>query len=122
MTAGLAGQAARGPGGTARGGRAKLQRDVLEAACAALKDVRGLSYAARYELARHLAENGERAEARKQFQELYEQTAKSGALPPLDRAFRQTLQASGKEPDLFAKLMRDTVATLVKDGRRVAAQ
>jgi hypothetical protein len=106
---------------TAKGGRAKLQRDFLEAACAALKDVPALSYAARYELARHLAENGERAEARKRFQELYEETAKAGSLPPLDGAFRKALQASGPEPDLFAKLLRDTAAGLVKDGRRVAA-
>ncbi|MFI4983058.1 MAG: hypothetical protein ACHQIO_22130, partial [Nevskiales bacterium] len=106
---------------TAEGGRVKVQRDVLEAACAALKDVPSLSYAARYEFARHLADNGERTEARKRFVELYEETAKSGALPPLDRAFRQTLQASGKEPDLFGKLLRDSAAQLVKDGRRVAA-
>ena len=103
---------------TAEGGRTKVQRDVLEAACAALKDVPALSYAARYELARHLADNGERAEARKLFVELYEETARTGTLPPLDRAFRQTLQGSGKEPDLFGKLLRDRAAQLVKDNRR----
>jgi tetratricopeptide (TPR) repeat protein len=104
----------------AKGGRAKVQRDVLEAACAALKDVPGLSYAARYELARHLADNGERGEARKQFAELYRETAKAGTLPPLDRGFRQTMQASGKEPDLFAALLRETADRWVKEGRRVA--
>jgi tetratricopeptide (TPR) repeat protein len=106
---------------TAAGGRAKLKREVLEAACVALKDAPGLSYAARYELARHLADNGERAEARKRFQELYEETAKTGALPPVDRTFRQTLQASDREPDLFGELLRSRAAGLVKDGRRVAA-
>jgi tetratricopeptide (TPR) repeat protein len=106
---------------TAPGGRTQLQRDVLEAAIDSLKDAPGLSYAARYELARLLAENGERAEARKRFKELYEETAKAGTLPPVDRSFRQALQASGKEPDLFAELVRGTAAQLVKDGRRVAA-
>jgi hypothetical protein len=104
-----------------KGGRAKLQRDVLEAACAVLKDVPGLSYAARYELARHLAENGDRAEARKQFAELYRDTAKDGTLPPLDRGFRQAMQVSGKEADLFAELLRETADRWVKDDRRVAA-
>ena len=37
----------------------KFQRDVLRAATEVLADVPGLSYAARYEYARHLAENGE---------------------------------------------------------------
>jgi len=106
---------------TARGGRAKVQRDVLEAACTSLKDVPGLSYAARYEFARHLAENGERAEARKRFAELYEETARTGSLPPLDRGFRQALKADGKEADLFAELLRKRATDLVKDGRRVAA-
>jgi hypothetical protein len=106
---------------TAKGGRAKLQRDVLEAACAALKDVPRLSYAARYELARHLADNGDRAEARKQFAELYRDTAKAGSLPPLDRGFRQATKASGKEPDLYADLLRETADRWVKENRRVAA-
>jgi ferric-dicitrate binding protein FerR (iron transport regulator) len=103
-----------------KGGRAKLQRDVLEAACATLKDVPGLSYAARYELARHLADNGDRAEARKQFAELYRDTAKAGTLPPLDRGFRQAMQVSGKEPDLFADLLRETADQWVKKDRREA--
>jgi hypothetical protein len=105
----------------ADGGRAKVQRDVLQAAAESLKDVPGLSYAARYEYARHLAESGERDEARKQFVALYEETAKDGALPPLDRDFRQALRAEGKEPDLFAKLLGESADRLVKDGRRVAA-
>jgi ferric-dicitrate binding protein FerR (iron transport regulator) len=105
----------------APGGRAKVQREVLEAATDVFKDVHGLSYAARYEYARHLAENGERDEARKRFVALYEETAKGGTLPPLDCGFRQALRAEGKEPDLFAKLLRDTADRLVKDGRRVAA-
>jgi ferric-dicitrate binding protein FerR (iron transport regulator) len=100
--------------------RAKAQRDVLEAACAALKDVPGLSYAARYEFARHLSENGEWTESRKRFAELYEETARAGSLPPLDRSFRAALQASGKEPDLFSKLLRERAASLVKEDRRVA--
>jgi hypothetical protein len=109
---------------TAKGGRAKFQRDVLEAACAALKDAPGLSYAARYELARHLAENGERAEARKQFAELYRETAKAGTLPPLDRTFRQTMASPGRESggasDLYADLLRETADRWLKDGHRRA--
>jgi hypothetical protein len=109
---------------TAKGGRAKLQRDVLEAACATLKDVPGLSYAARYELARHLADNGDRAEARKQFAELYRDTAKAGTLPPLDRGFRQTMASPGRESgesgDLFAELLRETADQWVKKDRREA--
>jgi len=111
---------------TAAGGRAQVQRDVLEAACASLKDVPVLSYAARYEFARHLAENGERAEARKQFVRLYEESAKDGVLPPLERGFRQALASPGRKPgessdDQFAPLLRDHAARLVKDGRRIAA-
>jgi hypothetical protein len=105
----------------APGGRAKVQRDVLEAAMAVLKDVPALSYAARYEYARHLAENGERDEARKLFVALYEETAKDGTLTPVDRGFRQALRTEGQEPDLFAELLRETAGRLVKEGRRVAA-
>jgi ferric-dicitrate binding protein FerR (iron transport regulator) len=105
----------------AAGGRAKVQRDVLEAALAALKDVPGLSYAARYEYALYLAENGERDEGRKLLVALYEETAKDGALPPLDRRFREALRADGKKSDLFARLLRESAGRLVKDGRRVAA-
>jgi ferric-dicitrate binding protein FerR (iron transport regulator) len=105
----------------APGGRAKVQRDVLEAALAVLKDVPALSYAARYEYARHLAENGEREEGRKLFVALYEESAKDGTLTPVDRGFRQALRAEGQEPDLFAKLLRGAAGQLVKDGRRVAA-
>jgi ferric-dicitrate binding protein FerR (iron transport regulator) len=106
---------------SAAGGRTQVQRDVLQAAVELLKDVPGLSYAARYEYARHLAENGERDEARKQFVALYEATAKDGTLPPVDRDFRQALCAEGKEPDLFAKVLHETADRLVKDGRRVTA-
>jgi predicted Zn-dependent protease len=106
---------------TAPGGRAKVTGDVLRAATEALKDVPGLSYAARYEYALHLAEKGERDEARKLFVALYEETAKGGALPPLDRRFRDALRADGKESDLFARLLRESADRLVKDGRRVSA-
>jgi hypothetical protein len=105
----------------AAGGRVGVQRDVLHAAAEALRDVHALSYAARYELALHLAENGERDLARKQLVALYQETAKGGALPALDRRFRQALKADGKEPDLFAKLMQETASELVKDDRRMAA-
>jgi hypothetical protein len=105
----------------AAGGRARVQRDVLQAAAEVLHDVPGLAYAARYELARHLAETGERAEARKQFVALYQETAKTGMLPALDRSFREALGAEGKDTDLFATLLRDTAGGLIKDDRRVAA-
>ncbi len=104
----------------AEGGRAKVQRDVLEAAVEALADVPALFYAARCELALHLAANGRRDEARKQLVALYEATVRSGTLPALDHRCRQVLQADGKEPDLFARLLRDTASGLAKDGRRVA--
>jgi hypothetical protein len=105
----------------AEGGRARVQRDVLQAAVEALREVPGLSYAARYELALHLAEHGERDRARQQLIALYQETAKDGTLPALDRRFRQALKPDGDEPDLFARLMRETASGLVKDGRRVAA-
>jgi hypothetical protein len=104
----------------AEGGRAGVRRRVLEAACAALKDVPELSYAARYEHARHLPANGDRAEGRRLFLELYDQAAKAGARPPIDRSFRQALQG-GQQPDLWARRMRDAVAALVKERRRAAA-
>ncbi len=110
---------------TAPGGRTQVQRDVLEAACTALKDVPVLSYAARYEFARHLAENGERAEGRKQFVRLYEESAKDGVLPPLERGFRQALANPGRKPggadDQFAPLLRNHATRLVHEGRRIAA-
>jgi hypothetical protein len=102
------------------GGRAKVQRDVLQAAAEALRDVPSLSYAARYECARHLAETGERTEARRQFAALYRETVKAGTLPTVDRGFREALSAQGQEPDLFADLLRETASGLEKDDRRVA--
>jgi hypothetical protein len=105
----------------AEGGRAAVQREVLAEACKSLKDVPGLGYAARYEYARHLAEHGDRAEARELFLALYEETLKQGARPAIDRAFRDALEGDGKAPDLWSARMRDTAAALVKDGRRVSA-
>src|SRR5262249_61014486 len=99
----------------------KGRRVVRGAAGADPKDVPVRSYGARSGLARHLGDEGEGADARKRLVELYEETARNGTLPPLDRAFRQILQASGKEPDLFGKLLRNNAAQLVKDGRREAA-
>ncbi len=106
---------------TAEGGRARVQRAVLEAARERLKDVPFLSYAARYELARHFADNGGRDGARKAFTELYREALASGARPPIDRHFRAALEEAGKESDPWAALMREASARLVKDGRRVAA-
>ncbi len=103
----------------AAGGRTKVQHDVLQAATEVLKDVPGLGYAARYEYACHLAENGQRDEARKRFIALYQEAAKGGTLPAVDRRFKDGLKSDGQETDRFARLLRDTASGLVKDDRRV---
>jgi hypothetical protein len=77
-------------------------------------------YAARYEFARSLFKAGQRAEARKRFRTLYEETLQDGILPPVDADFRQALQGGSATADLWTELLRKTAQGLVKEQRRPA--
>jgi predicted Zn-dependent protease len=78
-----------------------------------------LSYAARYEQARCQLEAGQLEEARKLFAQLYEDTFKDGALPPLDSDFRTAL-LSGKAADGWSQLLQGTAKKLIEDKHRPA--
>jgi hypothetical protein len=77
-------------------------------------------YAARYEFARSLLKAGQRAEARKRFRALYEETLQDGILPPVDADFRLALQGGSATADLWTELLRKTAQGLVKEQRRPA--
>jgi Tfp pilus assembly protein PilF len=81
----------------------------------------GLRYIARFEEVRALANGDRRAEARKKFRELYEETIKNGALPPLDGTFRWALQSDGKDSDEWTALLRETASRFVAEKHRPAA-
>jgi hypothetical protein len=83
-------------------------------------DVPGLEYAARYEQARCLWKGARRAEARRHFRELYEQTFRKDLLPLIDGDFRATLLADGKEPDEWSALLRRTAGRLIEQKHRPA--
>jgi tetratricopeptide (TPR) repeat protein len=80
----------------------------------------GLGYAARYERARCLLKAGQKAEARRAFSALYEQTFKDGVLPPVDGDFRMALLGGEGTADGWTELLQKTAARLVKDGHRPA--
>jgi Tfp pilus assembly protein PilF len=82
--------------------------------------VPALAYAAKYEHARGLLKSGRLAESRQRFRDLYEQTLKDGALPPIDGDFRAALLGDGKDADLWADLMRRTAAALIDQKKRPA--
>jgi hypothetical protein len=94
-----------------------VQRALAEA-WPLFTDVPGLAYAARYEQARSLWKAGQKAEGRKHFVDLYEETLRKGFLPPLDADLRAAL-LDGEE-NLWGDLMRRTATSLVKDQKRFA--
>ena len=77
--------------------------------------VSGLSYYARYEAARALRNSGNWQQAGKQYIELYRDTLKAGALPPIDNDFRSAFQnGDPNHQALWTQLMRETAGTLVE--------
>jgi tetratricopeptide (TPR) repeat protein len=93
---------------------------ALADACPLFQDIPGLGYAARYEQARSLWHAGRRAEARRHFKELYEQTLARDVLPPIDGDFRSALLGDAREPDEWSGLLRDTATRIVQQKRRPA--
>ncbi len=86
------------------GGRDGLKRRVIEGAVHALGDVGALGYVTRYERARLVLGQGDRAEARRLFLDEYRRVAAEGAAPPIDDSFRQALLPGGAWP----AFVRDT--------------
>jgi ferric-dicitrate binding protein FerR (iron transport regulator) len=82
----------------------------------------GLSYAARYELARLELKDGQRGQARKHFESLYESTRKQeNGVPAIDTAFKQALQGDENyKQDLFHKLLTDAAQSMIAQNRRGA--
>jgi len=81
-------------------------------------DSPALGYAARYERARSLFHGGQKAEARKQFLELYEATLKKDVLPAIDQDFRAALLGSERDP--WSERIRQTAARLIEQKHRPA--
>jgi Tfp pilus assembly protein PilF len=82
----------------------------------------GMRYFARYEQARGLLSMSKHAEAGKAFQDLYLETFKSGALPPIDANFVQTVNSTAKEDGAgFAHFLRARSSELLKDERLLTA-
>ncbi len=100
-------------------GSPKTQTAVAEL-CPLFDKFPGLAYAARYERADSLLRSGQRQEAQKAFRDLYEKTLKAGVLPPIDNRFRQTLLSTDQSSNEWAKLMRQTAASLVAEKQRTA--
>jgi tetratricopeptide (TPR) repeat protein len=84
------------------------------------RGVPALAYAAEYEHCRSLWKAGQHTEARQRFTDLYEQTIKDGALPPIDADFRQALLGTPPEADLWSDLVRKTAASLIDGKKRPA--
>jgi hypothetical protein len=79
-----------------------------------------LAYAARYESARCLLKGGQRTEARKHFQALYEQTFEKELLPLVDADFRLALQGKGVSSDEWTALVNRSAESLLKRKRPAA--
>jgi ferric-dicitrate binding protein FerR (iron transport regulator) len=77
------------------GGRDGLKRRVLEEAVRAVEGASALGYVARYEDARLLLGQGDRAEACHLFLEAYRRAAAAGTAPPIDEGFRRALLQDG---------------------------
>jgi tetratricopeptide (TPR) repeat protein len=84
------------------------------------KDVPGLGYAARYELARSLWHGGDKHKAQTQFRTLYEQTLKESRLPRIDADFRAALLGGAQDEDAWADLLHRTALKLIKEKHRPA--
>jgi ferric-dicitrate binding protein FerR (iron transport regulator)/tetratricopeptide (TPR) repeat protein len=83
-------------------------------------DQPGTHYFARYQKALALRRGGRRADARKVFSDLYEETLKKGALPPIDNNFRSALESNGNDADEWTDLIRKTGDKLSADNHRSA--
>jgi tetratricopeptide (TPR) repeat protein len=84
-----------------------------------ISDPLGLGYVFRYEHARSLSQAGKIAESAKAFRELHADTLKLGVLPPIDSAFRETLQMPiGEGPKFisFTRTMLDDLLTKKRFG------
>jgi predicted Zn-dependent protease len=103
-----------------RAGKDKTAHAALVDAWKLFEDKPGLNYTARYEAARCLFKAGQRAEARKRFRGLYEETLKDKVLPPLDSDFRQALLGGEDLEDGWTALMQQTAAHLAKEKHRPA--
>lgn len=96
-------------------------RKALTEALKPFEQVPALSYAARYETARDLLNDGQRTAARHQFLSLYEAARQDTALPAIDAAFRLALQNDDAYPEnLFASLLRETAQRLTAQEQRRA--
>jgi Tfp pilus assembly protein PilF len=75
-----------------------------------------LGYAAKYEVARSLARAGDDAAARDKFLAVYKHALDAGHLPPIDAAFRSSLEPA----DLWSKTLQDAAETFIAKKRRAA--
>jgi tetratricopeptide (TPR) repeat protein len=104
-----------------RAGNYQAPQAAIADAWELFADHPGLHYTARYEKALALRRADRRPEARKVFVDLYEETLKKGALPPIDNNFRSVLESNGKDADEWTDLIRKTADKLVADKHRSAA-
>src|SRR5207244_3761712 len=74
------------------GQHAEVQ-DRMMAAAKACGERAGLGYATRYEIAGQLWKAGQTKLARQLFHDLYVETAGQGAVPPVDRTFKESQEA-----------------------------
>jgi predicted Zn-dependent protease len=99
-----------------------LDVKVQEAVTAAYKkagDSSGLAYSVRYDLALAQWNAGHAEEARKQWRKLFQETLQTGALPPIERQFREALMPSDGQGPTYAVLMRDAASLLARRGQRL---
>ena len=82
-----------------------------------IADANDGDYRARYEQAWSLNVGNQRPEAARVLKELYAKTLKAGALPPIDRRFKDALQSLDKKPivDDWNPLLRATAQQLIKE-------
>jgi tetratricopeptide (TPR) repeat protein len=76
----------------------------------------GVSYAARYEVARCLWRSGDAKAAQAKFVDVYDRAAAAGALPPVDADFRSALESAG----LWTKAISRAADRLLAGTRRDA--
>jgi tetratricopeptide (TPR) repeat protein len=82
-----------------------------------INDPLGLGYVFRYEHARSLLQAGKIAESARAFRELHADTLKLGVLPPLDSAFRETLQMPIGDGPKFNSFTHTTLDGLLSKKR-----
>jgi ferric-dicitrate binding protein FerR (iron transport regulator) len=76
-----------------------------------------LAYGVRYELAMGLWNSGHQDEARKAWRKLYQDTLKTGLLPPIEASFRNALLGPDKSGPAFPELVSEAATMLTKRGR-----